>query len=825
MKKLSDKFETKFHIVVEALMILLLTAMLCVGLFSGLESNRVKLNTGEHLDSGWFYAKTNVKITDKSLTVKSGESLVIKRRLPENIGTNTCIGYYDPGFKAIAYISATEIYSCGDGYYLKAGKEQGTAWRKIELDPSYEGKEIIIAFENNSSWNLTLDFEKVLLGSGSDIGAEVLENSFGSLIVSILCLIIAIGLFAFSFGLRKLKYSVYEKKIMHLAHLNLCVGVWVLFYGSYTQTIIENPSVKYMVSYISLILIPVFILGYYKGSESNEDDIAYKLVLNCYELVMSACLILYLTGAVHISKMIFFTHIFMVLEILMLGFSSAKNYLAEKTREALMQLISFSMIIVITSGGLIVYYIGNQDSLNIYVGAGYIAYMIVLLTTQVSEIVAKYRMDLKDREFKKIASVDGVTGGNSRMVAYELLQKDEIYAKGNPWVLHMDLINFSSVNASLGWEKGNDLLREIYQLCESKLYDGDFLCSLGNSDFVFILNPSAEIDSFCSFIKDKLTKHLKEKWNGIVLKVKFSAVRIQKGESLESMLDHAIMAYTSSYATFNKESNCYYYNSECADAIKRQFSLETRIEDAIEKKEFKIFLQPKVDPLNDKLEGAEALIRWESPTEGLISPGDFIPAAEKSGQVRTLDLLAFRMVCEYLADREKRGLEPIKISVNVSKADIAKKDFFDPYVQIMKETNVPAWNLEFELTESTAFEYIESVTKIIEIIHSFGSSVSMDDFGSSYSNLGAISRLKLDVVKLDKLFFDNGFPDNEKDFTLVKGVIEMFHNMGIKVVCEGVEAKEQAMALRILQADLIQGYVYSKPLPIDKFEAYKPSQN
>lgn len=285
------------------------------------------------------------------------------------------------------------------------------------------------------------------------------------------------------------------------------------------------------------------------------------------------------------------------------------------------------------------------------------------------------------------------------------------------------------------------------------------------------------------------------------------------------------MAYISPLAGFNKDVACYYYNADCEKQIRDQAILEGRIEHALDNNEFVMYLQPKVSPTKCEVIGAEALIRWNSKTEGLISPGLFIPAAEKSGQVRKLDLCIFELVCKYLVERKEKGLKDIKISVNVSKNDIGKPNFFEPYERIIRKTNVPCENLEFEFTESTAFADINAIERLIARIHGMGAHVSMDDFGSSYSNLGAIARLKFDVVKMDKLFFDAGFPVSERDYTLVEGVIRVFHNMGIKIVCEGIETEEQNAALTELNADAIQGYYYAKPMPAAEFEEYENNIN
>ena len=244
------------------------------------------------------------------------------------------------------------------------------------------------------------------------------------------------------------------------------------------------------------------------------------------------------------------------------------------------------------------------------------------------------------------------------------------------------------------------------------------------------------------------------------------------------------------------------------------------LQNALQQREFEMYLQPKVNPKTGRIGGAEALVRWNSPIYGRLQPDSFIPFLEYSGMILEIDLYMFRRVCELLHHWKVSGVEPVVISVNVSKYDMEYPKLLEEYDRILEETEAPAEYLELEITENMAYHDVERMHRLLDWTHKRGARCAMDDFGKAYSNLNAIQELEFDTVKLDKCFFRNDFPRQERGKKIVWGLLELFRSLDIEVVAEGVETEEQKLALEQMDCELIQGYYYSKPLPVAVFEAY-----
>jgi len=815
-----EKKVFQMHIFSRAAFLCFMAAMILISVLHTGKPGLVRENTGTQLLRGWIDATTFNPIEGNRVTVKSGSFILLKRTLPDNLSDSTVIGYYDQGFMTKAYVAGNKMYEAGDAYVRRIGEEEGAVWRIIPLNHQHSGKDILIALQNDTTGDLSLDLSRVYIGTESDISYLIRSSSIASAVIMVICFSIAAVLLFFSYILWKGRFNHYYKRIRTLGFMSLCFGVWVFCDGNWMQLYIADSSVRYVFTYASFILLPALLCQYHYDCFEEKEMITFKNLRSVYELVLCFGILLYITNTVHISSTMVLIHLFIIIELFLIGHSSFSMYKKEKTPTSRGQLISFILVLAFAVMGMMLYYTNQYSKVSVYMGIGYILFVIVLVVTQVRHIAKEYRSETKEKEFKSLSSVESVTRGNSRVVVNDWLEKEELYLNGNPWFVQMDLVNFSSINLALGWEKGNDILRGIYESNMELVGDGELQASIGDSNFVFLLDSKRDIEEFCKDASRKLQHYMKNEWSGVYLVAKYSALRVQKNVSLATMLDHCNLAFESEYAKYDKASNCYFFTAECEEEVKNRYALENRIEKALENDEFVLFLQPKVNPRTNEIEGAEALIRWNSPTEGLISPGVFIPIAEKSGQIGALDLKIFRLVCEYLVERKEKDLPDLRISVNVSKHDIGKENFFKPYEQIINETGVPCENLEFEFTESSAFEDIKSIENIISRIHSMGATVSMDDFGSSFSNLGAIAKLQFDVLKMDKLFFDKGFPSDERDYILVKGVIGVFHNMGIKIVCEGVETREQKETLKGLRADLIQGFYYARPMPVNEFEGF-----
>ncbi|MFR1599008.1 MAG: EAL domain-containing protein, partial [Coprobacillus cateniformis] len=225
-----------------------------------------------------------------------------------------------------------------------------------------------------------------------------------------------------------------------------------------------------------------------------------------------------------------------------------------------------------------------------------------------------------------------------------------------------------------------------------------------------------------------------------------------------------------------------------------------------------------------QLSGAEALVRWNHPTRGFLSPAEFIPVFENNGFITHVDLFVFQTVCQMIRKRLDAHQAVVPVSINMSRMHFSHPHFLNEYIKIRNKYNIPFKYLELELTESIVFENIEMFINIIKSIHQAGFMCSMDDFGSGYSSLSMLKNLEVDTIKLDKSFFATKDMSYEKEKIIVKNIIDMAKALNISTVAEGIETHEQVNFLEHTECDLIQGFVYSRPIPIQNFNDLLDSQ-
>lgn len=363
----------------------------------------------------------------------------------------------------------------------------------------------------------------------------------------------------------------------------------------------------------------------------------------------------------------------------------------------------------------------------------------------------------------------------------------------------------------------------MYSDIKGTLREQERLCNLGNASFGYLLYSESGEDTKkrIADISARLVKCARHIDRNLLVGAAYYACPISEDEnSLNELLDMTRMAYQNPYAERIPELNCYIYNDKCRKELLFDKELENALSDAIQNKEFIPYFQPKIDLSTGRMSCAEALSRWNSPKYGMLMPGRFIPLFERNGMIFDVDLCIFEQVCRTINHWVDVGLEPPRVSVNVSKAVIQREDLVERYCDVARKTHANPRYLEFELTESLAYDDYDKIQSILDVIHSYGSTCSMDDFGKSYSNLNALGMLNFDTVKMDKCFFDNGFPADMKKQQMVEGTLNLLKGLKLEVVAEGIEDADQAAELKRLGCDTIQGFYYAKPMPVREFEMF-----
>lgn len=371
-------------------------------------------------------------------------------------------------------------------------------------------------------------------------------------------------------------------------------------------------------------------------------------------------------------------------------------------------------------------------------------------------------------------------------------------------VVVLDVADFKLINGTYGTKKGNEVL--IYLSNAFRYYVREGLLTRYEGDqFLALFHDKHKID------KEKVKENIEK----LIQNAPIPNVRIKIGiyedvdtsQQISIICDRALMAvksiqndYTKSMAFFTDEMN----QNQLA-----QRQMENDFNKAIEKREFKVYFQPKYDTDTETIVGAEALVRWQKPDGQLISPGIFISLFESDGLIVQLDEYVFKKVCQFQKNCLEKHLSIVPISINLSRASIHYNNVVQRYVDIVKQNNIPFDCVPIELTESAALASTQ-IEKITDQLVKAGFMLHIDDFGSGYSSLTALNELKFSTMKIDKSLID--YVTKKKGSKIVQQAITLAHGLDMKVVAEGVETKEQRNCLKQMDCDEIQGYYYSKPL-------------
>ncbi|MDU7707676.1 MAG: bifunctional diguanylate cyclase/phosphodiesterase [Clostridium sp.] len=388
-------------------------------------------------------------------------------------------------------------------------------------------------------------------------------------------------------------------------------------------------------------------------------------------------------------------------------------------------------------------------------------------------------------------------------------------------VFYVDFADFKYINDVFGYEWGDRILKEYGGILEQDLDEKEVVGRVNADNFVIlrhyetkkdVLNRQKEVDK-------KITDYMRNSGNRHILSVCCGLCCLEdviESLKIEGLMDRANFARKA--VKTGKFDRYRFYN----ESIRRQLFLEKDIEScmgsALENKEFKVYYQPKVDLKTNQIVCSEALARWQKADGTIIPPSDFIPVFEKNYTIPLLDRYIFEEVCRWLRHLLDDGLQALPVSVNVSRLQFYNSDFVSIYTEIRDKYNIPPSLLEIEFTETILFDNWDELSKIVEDLHSAGFSSSIDDFGKGYSSLSTVQNLNVDVLKIDAAFFPN-ITSKEKDRLLVEGIIKLVKQFGVVTVAEGIETEEQAEVLRGIGCDMIQGYVFYRPMPEQDYES------
>jgi diguanylate cyclase (GGDEF)-like protein len=394
-------------------------------------------------------------------------------------------------------------------------------------------------------------------------------------------------------------------------------------------------------------------------------------------------------------------------------------------------------------------------------------------------------------------------------------------------LLFLDLDNFKRINDSLGHSAGDLLLKEVGQRLAGCLRESDLVASnvetghridvsrLGGDEFTVVLNRLDRVESagpVAQRLLDALSEPMLIEGHEVVVTPSIGiAVAPGDAEDVEGLLKAADTAMY--HAKSQGRNNYVFYQSDMDSAGIERLKLETDLRKAVEREELVLFYQPQIDTRNGTVVGAEALLRWHHPEHGLVSPAVFVPLAEEMGLIGDLGEWALREACRQVKEFAAEGIQLPMVAVNVSALQF-NTGYIGKVKGILRETGVEPQSLQLELTEGVVMADTSTTVQGLQELKDMGVSLAVDDFGTGYSSLNYLSRFPLDELKIDRSFVTNSL-ESENDASLVVAIIALARSLNLRLVAEGVETREQYQFLTGNGAHIIQGYLFSKPVPAD----------
>lgn len=404
------------------------------------------------------------------------------------------------------------------------------------------------------------------------------------------------------------------------------------------------------------------------------------------------------------------------------------------------------------------------------------------------------------REFERVA--EGLLRGNRNYV-----------------LVHANIDRFKLINDAYGDAVGDEILRDIHEIIDNELLWNEVSGRIMTDNFAILMHYHSieKLDDRLYRMSKQFAALSDQKGKSYGIEMYFGVYMIQPEEEIDmsAMLERANLARKKISPSHRVSMGI--YDDKDRLRLNREKDLEMKMRGALARGQFVPFLQPKYELQDETIAGAEALVRWIDPEEGMIYPNEFIPLFESNGFVVDLDLYMFERVCQITEEWHRKGRRVIPISVNLSRSHFAVPDFFQSYENILEKYDIPPKAIEIELTESLFYNDLESLNALVTRIHAAGLSCSIDDFGSGYSSLNMLKEVKVDALKLDRVFFSNS-DDDGRGRDVIQSVIKLAQALDLHTISEGVEERGQVDFLKSMNCDLIQGYVFAKPMPVPEFE-------
>ena len=469
--------------------------------------------------------------------------------------------------------------------------------------------------------------------------------------------------------------------------------------------------------------------------------------------------------------------------------------------------------------------IAKEDSFALLLAWMVVGPIIIIFVTLIINFASMAGQISSNRKLISLIYLDTITGKTNwikfKSDAAKLLKKRK---KNDYALVSFDICKFRMYSDMYGNSEADKLLVRVSDICHNFIKKRHELATRQGGDTFSLLIEYAGFDMLKKRVEDlsaalsKVNAKTAIKYHFGVYEIKDRTMTIDRINNLSGIAKDA-------GANSSQMNGISYFDNEIHLRLVSEREIENTMEAALEKKEFIVYLQPKYDSRNEELSGAEALVRWLSEEKGLMSPAKFIPIFEKNGFITKLDDYMLNEICALQKRWKEEGRKLFPISVNISRAHFEKPDLAEHIRDIVKQYDIPFSCVEIELTESAFFDDKNLLIETVKRLREYGFVVSMDDFGSGFSSLNSLKDIPLDVIKLDAGFFNIANDEDNRSSFIIEDTIAMAKHLRMQTVAEGIETRQQVDFLCSLGCDLIQGYYFARPMPIDEFERHNGYDN
>ena len=815
MKKFSISSLIRIFVFLTMVMYITILAVGC--LRTNLVDTKLSFQRPIAVMDGWVDDDGNSVLPKDPIILESGQSITISRAFTAKEYSKGHLAFRTEYLDIQVVCDDETIFMCNYEDETEMGTELGSVWYEIDLPHSLQDYDVYFHITNNTERRQEFDVDTISVGTRSDISYMIIKHAAFNLILALICFIIGIFVLIYSIVLKGVKLNKYVNVLYTLSWMAISAAAWIMTNSNFLQLYQSDSSMRYLTNYFSFMFF-VQLLILFQREMLPVGKVFFATLSIAYFIWSIVAMSVYVVGMVAIRNLMMGSHIFMMLLVVAAGIGWIYFFFKTDSKSYKYAAVSNVVAVALAIVCLGLYYanvIKGRFSVYSVVIAAYVIYMFVFCLVR---SFGQFADAKKLKHYRMLACTDPVTGGNSAVYLAEELPDE---GEEGWYFVYLNIQKFNLINQMLSRKEGDALLRFIYACLGQFEERGGLLCYLGNADFGVYTHCSS-LDEVLKILKwgnEKMAQELQEIYPGLGVSMQHVIYPSVAGkQNFDMIMDAVMMAKENPSAKYVESVNAYVYTEECKNKLLHEKQLEDGLDDAIKNEEFKVYLQPKVSATTGELVRTEALVRWKKSDGTIIPPGEFIPVFEKAGTVTKVDIFMFEKVCDLIKNWCDRGIKPVPVSVNVSKKVFSHPKLWERYFEILDSKDVPQGYIEFEFTESVAYENYAMVEEIISKIHDRGAFCSMDDFGKSYSNFNALSEVDFDAVKMDGCLFENGFPHQERKVTVIADMIGLFKNMGLDIVAEGIETKEQVDKLKEIGCDVIQGFYYSKPITIEEFE-------